>query len=646
MKSKQYSWKNGKGTGRRWMAGISFIALAVLGTGLSFGCPACNNAFGKEMEAGKRNPLLTRDFENAVRNQAGIKLEGLGSGAFKPQLHEDAVANDNAEPVKDVIKAEGDATETLTQAAINSAAAVPPAAQVTSQSFNTRGLEVLNPATRMAVPKEWESDPFIEVIRRDYEASVPPTSYVPQDTKPDHSFKFELHEGKAYIGNGVIYDGFLTDGTVPGPLFIVEEGDIVEMEIVNKGAIPHGASIHSAYTQTSKYLGYINPGSSGKVVFRANTPGVYMYHCAPGGHAIPMHVLFGQYGMMVVKPKSHTYKMEEVLGKKPDIEIYMIQHEFYASGKDAVNGHALYTTFNGKLFRYVEEPIKARPGDFVRIYFLNVGPNLISTFHIVGIIWDYIYWQGNPLVAMPGGQTVTAGPSDSFVIDFRIPPDEGAYTMLNHAVGSASRGAIGLIVAEKDAEIEPVIRPEGVFNTQEEMEEMAKEAVRTISPFKPTDYDRPVRMTPAEGEVAEIKIIGNSFDPKVIEIEAGTTVRWINEDVFTYLSGEFAGVHNAQGSNSTPPEGEEEEAFATALLAHGEHEDYTFTQVGEYNYICLPHPYMEGKIIVREKGSLAPAIGSGGGGGGGAGWLIPLALAAFFISLVSIFVSRNTSANN
>ena len=231
---------------------------------------------------------------------------------------------------------------------------------------------------------------FIEIIRRDERLPIPPTSYVPQNTRPDKKVRITLEEGDSYIGNGIIYKGFSTDGKIPGPTVLVEEGDIVQFTIVNKGNIPHGASIHAANTQTSKYLGKINPDDSATIVFKAAMPGVYMYHCAPGGHAIPMHIIFGQYGMMVVKPKK-KYELERILNKEPDIELYLVQHEFYASGKDAVEGQGkpMYTAFNGKLFRYIEEPIKGRPGDYVRINFLNVGPNLLSTFHIVGIVWDF-----------------------------------------------------------------------------------------------------------------------------------------------------------------------------------------------------------------------------------------------------------------
>jgi len=619
------------------------VALGVvMGIALAAGnlmaCDSCNIAFGKQLENERANSLLARDFHKAVSNQGDLlRGSGLGSEAFQPQL----VRNDT------VVATSADTpaapAETPQTSAAETAAPAAPAVPVSPTAGLVSGLARFGGSYGKpydTVPEAWKDDPSIEIIQRDYSLPFPATSYVPQDTKPDKSFTLTLSEGKTYIGNGVVYDGFLTNGKVPGPLIVVEEGDIVEVIVENKGTVPHGASIHSAYTQTSKYLGKINPGQSGRVVFRCTQPGVYMYHCAPGGHAIPMHVLFGQYGMMVVKPKRDKYEMEKAMGKKPDVEIYLIQHEFYANGKDSVEGKPLYTTFNGKLFRYVEDPIKVRPGDYVRVYFLNIGPNLISTLHIVGIAWDFAYWQGNPAMTFPGGQSVLAGPTDSWVIDFRIPPDEGAYTLLTHAVGSASRGAIGLLVAEKDVERPAVVTPESPDLSPEEFAEIEKKAVRTISPFKPTSFDKPVRYTPGTKDV-EVKIIGNSYWPKIIEVEPGTTVTWVNEDTFTYLAGEFAGIHNAAGNDGG------DEFFATPLLAHGESGSYKFEKEGTYEYTCHPHPYMHGTVIVKQpEGQTAEAAPAAGGSATAApGYLLPLVFGAFLVSLLSLFTrSRKEEA--
>ena len=511
-------------------------------------CPSCNDAFMWEMVEERADTQVSRDVLAAVENQQGLPI----------------------------------GTEGQTTAATVAAA----------QGTNPNDTEL---------DSIFDGAEFIDIIRRDEGLSIPPTSFVPQDAEPDVEFTISLDEGQTYIGQGVIYDGFMTDGKIPGPTLRVTEGDIVRFTVENNGTVPHGASIHAADTQTSKYIGQIGPGQSKSVTFRANMPGVYMYHCAPGGHAIPMHVLFGQYGMMVVEPKDKKYKLEEELGHGPDLTLYMVQHEFYASGKDAIEGNPLYTAFNGKLFRYVEDPITAKPGDYVRIYFLNVGPNLLSTFHIVGIIWDYVYWQGHPDAWMPGGQTVTAGPSDSWVIEFRVPPDEGAYTIVTHAFGSTTRGALGLLVADADADTPKTILADGPDYSDEDMEEIHESAVRVISPYQPVDApdggvpakpDQVVSYGPHIDEVV-VEIIGNSYDPKVIEIEPGTKVTWVNEDVFTYMAGEFSGIHNAVGTRGP-------ENFATRMLGHAESDSHVFTQPGEYTYICTPHPYMKGNVIVRD----------------------------------------------
>ena len=437
--------------------------------------------------------------------------------------------------------------------------------------------------------------PFQAVMDRDKKLGIWETSYVPPGTKPDKKFTLVMEEGDVFLGNGVIYRGFTVNGSIPGPTLIAEEGDVIEFTAVNKGDVPHGLSIHAAYTQTSKYFGRIPPSQSRVHTLRVNHPGVYMYHCAPGGHAIPMHTLLGQYGMIVVKPKTVKFKMEEVMGRKPDIEIYLVQHELFASGKEAVEGRSAYVMFNGKLFRYAESPIKARPGDFVRVNFLNVGPNQLATFHLVGIIWDYAYWQGTPTPGntFTGGQTVLAGPSDSWVVDFRVPPDEGAYLIVTHAFGSATRGAIGILQATKDAVRDAVVLADGPKYSPEEFEKLKAKAVRVISPFQPgtDDLENPYRL-PAGEKKLRVQIIGNSYWPKVAVVPAGTTVEWTNEDVFTFYNGEFAGVHDVVTSEGP-------ENFESKMLGHAEKWSKVLQKKGEYKYYCTPHPYMEGIIRVE-----------------------------------------------
>lgn len=472
--------------------------------------------------------------------------------------------------------------------------------------------------------KDNSGNDFIEIINRDNGLPIPPTSYVQQNTKPDKKFSINLSEGDYYIGSGVVFRGFVTNGIVPGPTFIADEGDIVEFTVNNKGKLPHGASIHSAYTQTSKYLGKIPPGESRTMVFKVPQPGVFMYHCAPGGHAIPMHVLFGQYGMMVVRPKKQ-YKLEQVLHKKPDVEIYLIENEYYASGKDAIDGNPMYVAFNGKLFRYVEDPIKAKPGDYVRIYFLNVGPNLLCTFHIVGILWDYVYWQGNPDNMMTGGQTVTAGPADSWVMEFRMPPDEGSYYMLNHAVGPTDKGAIGLLNCDRNAQTPATYMADGIRYSDKEMNDLKPKIKRIISPFEPGTPDvDPPHIYSEETKEVTVHIIGNSYSPKVLRITKGTVVKWINDDIFTEMSGEFGGIHTASSYEGPVP-------FNSPLLSHADTFAVSFNTTGNYKYLCTPHPYMRGviEVVPGAAGFFTIRL---------IGWLVAIIL--FLILVLSYFIFK------
>jgi nitrite reductase (NO-forming) len=565
---------------RKFLPALFIVAILSLTGQKTEACEACNRMFLESLKKEKAGSLISRELLSTIAAQEKWNTPAQSrQNSGQPDFRSDSELTASLSPEL--------------KASLNPSVSF---SDQESPSPNDGPERTVEQTAKQANSQTTGSKTeFIDIINRDKQLPIPATSYVPQDTRPDVRIRITLQENDTYIGNGVIYEGFTIDNKIPGPTLIVDEGDIVEFTIVNEGKIPHGASIHAANTQTSKYLGQIFPGDSNTVVFQANMPGVYMYHCAPGGHAIPMHIIFGQYGMMVVKPKK-KFELEKILNKEPDIEIYLTQHEFYSSGKDAVEGQGkpMYTAFNGKLFRYVEEPIVGKPGDYVRINFLNVGPNLLSTFHIVGVVWDFAYWQGNPENKFVGGQTVTAGPSDSWVIEFRIPPDEGNYLMLSHAVGSTDRGAIGLLVCDANGESPATVLSDGPVYSAEEMEEYREKASRRITPFGigSLDVDVPVVYGPETDEVI-VRIIGNSYYPKIIKVAPGTTVKWINEDVFTYMEGEFSGIHNVLAIDGP-------ERFASPMLAHAETYSETFKTTGEYTYICTPHPYMEGRVIVGD----------------------------------------------
>jgi len=427
-----------------------------------------------------------------------------------------------------------------------------------------------------------------------YAADVPGNP--PPDVIPNKQFLLVTNENDVVIGDGVVLKAWTFNGTVPGPLIYAEEGDVIEIELKNEGKYTHGASIHAANTQTSFFVGSVPPGESRKIVFKADFPGVYMYHCAPGGHGILTHTMAGMYGMIVVEPKKLKYRLEEELGREPDIRVFLIQHEVYANGRDFTQGNPIYVLFNGRAFRYLTDPIKARPGDYIRFYFLNVGPNLVSSFHVVGGIWEYVYHGGNPSNVEKGLQTVTVGPTDSYVIEWRV-PSEGNFLMVTHAFGTQTlKGSAGYISSKIDNERANVILPNGPPPAQ------IQDIKRIIAPFEPSPEDIAEPKTFIPGEPVVVRIVGNSFYPKVASVPVGSKVVWINDDVLSIGSGEVTGQHNIAVTAGP-------ESFASEILKNADQYSYTFTKEGNYSYICGIHPYMMGKLIVYK----AAAFGGGGG---------------------------------
>ncbi|MGH7248866.1 MAG: multicopper oxidase domain-containing protein, partial [Pseudomonadota bacterium] len=190
------------------------------------------------------------------------------------------------------------------------------------------------------------------------------------------------------IGSGLTYAAWTYDGTVPGPVLRARVGDTVNITLRNDTSISHGIDIHAAQIAPDKH--FVPQGNARTVhyTFVPRVPGVFVYHCS----AIPIveHIANGMYGMMVVEPR----------GGWPDgpaREISIVQGEWYGKpdkkGFVAGDSRAMlaeqpdFVVFNGAIDRYADHPIKVKTGRLVRVYFVNAGPNLMSTFHVIGSIF-------------------------------------------------------------------------------------------------------------------------------------------------------------------------------------------------------------------------------------------------------------------
>jgi nitrite reductase (NO-forming) len=251
-----------------------------------------------------------------------------------------------------------------------------------------------------------------------------------------------------YVAKDVAFAAWTFDGTIPGTTHRVVAGDTINFTLAVDPAarIGHSLDFHSAKTPPNVNYKTINPGETFSWSFTPKYPGAFMYHC--GTPPALMHIGSGMYGAMIVDPKE---------GWSPAQEIALVQSEVYlkddGSGvmqpdytKMVGNGMMDYCLFNGYANQYVENPIAVEVKAPIRVFVVNAGPDVWSSFHVVGTIFDAVYVNGNPANKLVGLQSVTIGPGDGAVVEFTL-DEPGNYPFVNHAFGHASHGAVGILQA-------------------------------------------------------------------------------------------------------------------------------------------------------------------------------------------------------
>jgi nitrite reductase (NO-forming) len=250
------------------------------------------------------------------------------------------------------------------------------------------------------------------------------------------------------VAPGVKYAAWAWAGGAPGPIIHVRQGQLVKITLTNNGAIPHSVDFHAARIAPNVAFGDVFPGKSVSYTFRANDPGVFMYHC--GTKPVLMHIANGMYGAIVVEPKPGVLP-------KADENYVLVASEWYLSsnglGKPAqfnmAKAHARqpdWMTFNGYAGQYVKHPLTAKPGDLVRFWVVDAGPSLDTDFHIVGTILNTAYPFGdvNPADALHNVQTVTVPAGGGGVFDVKI-DQPGLYPFVSHAFAAVDQGQVGLL---------------------------------------------------------------------------------------------------------------------------------------------------------------------------------------------------------
>lgn len=269
--------------------------------------------------------------------------------------------------------------------------------------------------------------------------------------------KFETTEKPAAIMDGfekdTLYPFWTFNNVVPGPFVRVREGDTIEVSMVNPvtSKMVHNVDFHAV---TGPGGGAVvtsaAPGETKVARFKMLNPGLYTYHCA--APPVADHIANGMYGLILVEPANGLPKVDK--------EFYVMQSEFYTKGEFGAEGlqeydakaglaeHPTYVVFNGKVGSLQGEgALKAKQGDQVRIYFGNIGPNLVSSFHVIGEIFDRVYREGTLLDATRNVQTTVVPAGSASVVEFGVEVP-GNYTLVDHSIFRIQKGALGTLSVE------------------------------------------------------------------------------------------------------------------------------------------------------------------------------------------------------
>lgn len=286
------------------------------------------------------------------------------------------------------------------------------------------------------------------------DAVVTSPPWVPPAITRDYAAKvivrMETIERVMPIVDGVDYMFWTFDGTVPGSFIRVREGDEVEFHLSNHptSKMPHNIDLHAVTGPGGgATASFTAPGHTSTFSFKVLNPGLYVYHCATA--PVGMHVANGMYGLILVEPKE---------GLSPvDREYYVMQGDFYTKGKygeaglqpfdmeKAINELADYVVFNGSVGAITgDKALAANVGETVRLYVGNGGPNLVSSFHVIGEIFDKVNVEGGTLVNQ-NVQTTLVPAGGATVVEFKVDVP-GTFIIVDHSIFRAfNKGALGMI---------------------------------------------------------------------------------------------------------------------------------------------------------------------------------------------------------
>lgn len=261
----------------------------------------------------------------------------------------------------------------------------------------------------------------------------------------------EVREVVKRLADGVEYAFWTFGGAVPGKFIRVRVGDQVEFTLSNHptSRMPHNIDLHAVNGPGGGAGASLTPpGHASTFSFTALNPGLYVYHCATA--PVGMHIANGMYGLILVEPAEGLPRV--------DREYYLMQSEFYTAGKygaaglqafsmeKAIEEKPDYVVFNGAVGAATgNHALKADVGQTVRLYMGNAGPNLVSSFHVIGEIFDRVRHEGGTSVVNTNVQTTMIPAGGATVVEFKVDVP-GTLILVDHAIFRAfNKGALAMI---------------------------------------------------------------------------------------------------------------------------------------------------------------------------------------------------------
>jgi len=266
-----------------------------------------------------------------------------------------------------------------------------------------------------------------------------------------HDIDLVIEEKDITVAPGYVVRAWTFNGTVPGPVIRVKVGDTIRVHLKNPATnqLPHSIDFHASQVAWNDEMTSINPGEEKLYEWKADYAGVWMYHCgtAPALH----HIANGMVGMVIVEPTEGLPKVDK--------EFALVQSEWYLAGQGQPVSYTKaaaaapapdLVVFNGVAAQYLDHPLAVGTGETVRVFLLNTGPNVDSSFHIVGTIFNTVIKEGIALLpgnaGNYGAQAVDLSPAQGAIIEFTTAED-GLYPIVTHAFNFVGLGAIGLVQA-------------------------------------------------------------------------------------------------------------------------------------------------------------------------------------------------------